>query len=286
MKFGVQIFMTDYSIGPVELAREVERRGYESLWVPEHTHIPASRETPYPGGGDLPQEYWHCLDPFVALTAASAATHSLKLGFGLCLLMERDPITTAKAVATLDHISGGRVLFGVGGGWNREEMRNHGTDPQLRWRVLCERVLAVKAIWTEEEASYHGDHVDFNRIWSWPKPHQRPHPPVLVGGDGAGTLDRVIEYGDEWIPISMGATAELAAKIAELQRRAAVAGRPPIPVTVGHVLRIEADEVARYEAMGVQRLVLMLPSAEPERVFRRLDVYDHLRRAVTAASPA
>ena len=176
MKFGAFIFPTDYSIDPAELAREVEARGFESLWFPEHTHIPVSRRTPYPGGAELPEEYSHSLDPFVALGAAAAVTERLKLGTGITLVIERDPITLAKEVATLDHISNGRVLFGVGGGWNREEMANHGTDPSRRWKLLRERIEAMKAIWTQDEAEYHGEFVDFDPIWSWPKPVQRPPP--------------------------------------------------------------------------------------------------------------
>src|SRR5919206_2840703 len=185
MKFGVTMFTTRYSIGPAELARAVEERGFESLFVPEHTHIPVSRRSPWPGGADLPDEYRETLDPFLALTAAAAATERLLLGTGICLVVERDPITTAKEVATLDHLSGGRFLFGVGAGWNAEEMQNHGTDPSTRFGLMRERVEAMKAIWTQDEAAYHGKHVDFDAMWSWPKPAQKPHPPILVGGRGA-----------------------------------------------------------------------------------------------------
>src|ERR671936_1276605 len=185
MRFGVAMFPTDYSMEPAELARMAEERGFESLFFPEHTHIPASRRTPYPPGGELPDEYSHTLDPFVALTAAAAATERLRIGTGICLVVERDPIVTAKEVASLDRLSGGRFLFGVGAGWNREEMANHGTDPRRRHELMRERVEAMKAIWTEDEASYHGRYVDFDRIWAWPKPLQRPHPPVIVGGNGA-----------------------------------------------------------------------------------------------------
>src|ERR671926_1362353 len=194
MKFGVTMFPTRYSIGPAELARAVEERGFESLFFPEHTHIPISRRSPWPGGADLPPEYRETLDPFLALTAAATVTERILLGTGICLVVERDPITTAKEVATLDLLSGGRVLFGIGGGWNREEMENHGTDPKVRFAVMRERIEAMKAIWAEDEAEYHGRHVDFDPIWSWPKPRQRPHPPVLVGGLGEKVLDRVVAY--------------------------------------------------------------------------------------------
>ena len=184
MQFGVLMFPTDFSIGVVDLARALEDRGYESLWFPEHTHIPADRQTPWPGGPNLPREYSHPLDPFVALGAAAASTARLKLGTGVCLVIERDPITLAKDVTSVDYVSGGRFLFGIGGGWNLEEMANHGTDPSKRWTILRERVLAMKQLWTEDVASYHGEHVNFDRVWQWPKPVQRPHPPIIVGGNG------------------------------------------------------------------------------------------------------
>src|SRR5215510_3238680 len=188
------MFPTRYSIGIVELARAVEERGFESLFVPEHTHIPTSRRSPWPGGADLPPEYRETLDPFLALTAAATVTERIRLGTGICLVVERDPITTAKEVATLDLLSGGRFLFGIGGGWNREEMENHGTDPKQRFKVMRERVLAMKEIWTKEEPSYRGRFVRFDPIWSWPKPVQRPHPPILIGGSGDRVLERVVEY--------------------------------------------------------------------------------------------
>jgi probable F420-dependent oxidoreductase len=200
MLYGVAMFPTDYAVDPRVLARMVEQRGFESLFFPEHTHIPASRETPYPPGGELPDMYSHTYDPFVALTAAAAATERLLVATGICLVVERDPIVTAKEVASLDRLSGGRLLFGVGAGWSREEMANHGTDPHRRFSLMRERLEAMKAIWTQDEASYHGEHVEFDRIWSWPKPVQKPHPPVLVGGNGPKVLDRVVAFGDEWMP--------------------------------------------------------------------------------------
>src|SRR3978361_217337 len=200
MDFGVGYFPTHDGIGPGPLARMLEDRGQESLWFAEHTHIPASRESPWPGGSELPAKYWHCYDLFVALTAAAVATSRLRVGAGICLVIERDPIVTAKEVASIDHLSGGRVDFGVGAGWNREEMANHGTDPKRRFGLMRERVEAMKAIWTQEEASYHGEQVAFDRIWSWPKPAQRPHPPVMIGGNGPRVIDRVLRCGDAWMP--------------------------------------------------------------------------------------
>ena len=231
MELGLAHFATDYGMQPADLARRAEELGFESLFFPEHTHIPASRRTPYPAGGELPHEYSHTLDPFVALTAAAAATERLLVATGICLVVERDPITTAKEVASLDLVSGGRFLFGAGAGWNEEEMENHGTDPRRRFGLMRERVEAMKAIWTEDEAEYHGRYVDFDPIWSGPKPVQRPHPPILVGGNGAKVLDRVLAFGDEWMPNGLGDEAKFFARIAELQEGARAQGRDPIPVT-------------------------------------------------------
>jgi probable F420-dependent oxidoreductase len=259
VKFGLAIFPTDDSPPLDDLAGAAEERGYESLFVPEHTHIPASRETPYPAGGELPPEYSRGYDPFVALAAAAAATERLRIGTAICLVIERDPIITAKEVATLDRLSGGRFLFGVGAGWNTEEMRNHGTDPARRFEVMRERIEAMKAIWTEDEASYSGEHVRFERIWCWPKPLQRPHPPVLVGGTGPKVLDRVLRYGDEWMPNRIS-TEDLRARIVELNARAERAGREPIPVTLAGI-RPDPERIERIAQTGVHRVFFWLPSA-------------------------
>ncbi len=201
MDYGVVSFVTDYSISPAELARVAEDLGFESMFVTEHTHIPASRESPWPGGAELPREYSHTLDPFVALATAAAVTTTLRIGTGVCLVAQHDPIVLAKQVASLDHLSGGRVLLGVGAGWNREEMLNHGVDPSTRFGRMREHVEAMRAIWTQDEASYAGRHVSFERIWSWPKPARPGGPPVLVGGSGPKVFDRVLAYGDGWTPI-------------------------------------------------------------------------------------
>jgi len=262
MKFGLAIFPTEDSPPLGELASAAEERGYESLFVPEHTHIPASRATPFPAGGELPPEYSRGYDPFVALAAAAAATERLRIGTAICLVIERDPIITAKEVATLDQVSGGRFLFGVGAGWNLEEMQNHGTDPARRFEVMRERIEAIKAIWTEDEASYTGEHVRFERIWCWPKPLQRPHPPVLVGGTGPRVLDRVLRYGDEWMPNRIS-TEELRSRIAELNVGAERAGREPIPVTLAGI-RPDADRIGRVAQTGAHRVFFWLPSARDE----------------------
>jgi probable F420-dependent oxidoreductase len=277
MDYGIVMFATHYAIRPDELARAVEARGFESLWFPEHTHIPASRRSPWPGGGDLPREYWHSYDPFVALTMAAAATTRLRLGTGICLLIERDPITTAKEVASLDHLSGGRFLFGIGGGWNAEEMEHHGTAFKSRWRVLRERVLAMKEIWTQDEAEFHGEHVRFDRMWSFPKPAQRPHPPIIMGGDGPTTFDRVLEYCDGWMPVVGRMGAGFEAKFATLQRRAGEAGRAPIPVTA-FMARPDHAALDPLAAAGVARAVLGLPSDPPDKVLPLLDAYAKLIR--------
>jgi probable F420-dependent oxidoreductase len=268
MDFGVAIFTTDFTIDPARLAAAAEAAGFESLFVPEHTHIPAGRETPWPGGPELPPQYFHLHDPFVALTAAAAATERLRLGTGICLVVERDPIVTAKLVASLDHLSGGRVEFGVGAGWNLEEMSNHGTDPARRFGVLRERCLAMRTIWTEDEPEFHGRHVDFDPIWSWPKPVQRPHPPVLVGGNGAKVHDRVLEYGDAWMP-NMKDLDGLGERIAELRRRGEEAGRGRIGVTYFGA-REDDEQVERLAEAGVDRCLFMLPPRGEDEVLERL----------------
>jgi probable F420-dependent oxidoreductase len=276
MHYGVVMFPTPYAIRPDELARAAEQRGFESLWVPEHTHIPVSRRSPWPGGADLPREYWHTYDPFVALTLAAAATTKLRLGTGICLVIERDPITMAKEVASLDHLSNGRFLFGIGGGWNAEEMEHHGTAFKSRWRVLRERVLAMKEIWTKEEAEYRGEFVKFDKMWSFPKPAQKPHPPIIMGGDGPTTFDRVLEFCDGWMPIAARTTG-LIDKIHALQRRAKEVGRPPIPVTA---FMVKPDRAALdpLEAAGVERAIFGLPSEGRDTILPKLDEYAKLIR--------
>jgi len=264
------MLLTDYSIDPARFGQLAEEGGFESLFFAEHTHIPTSRETPFRGGGELPREYSHTVDPFIALAAAAAVTERLKLGTGVCLVIERDPIVTAKEVATLDRISDGRFLFGVGAGWNVEEMRNHGTDPRRRFSIMRERIEAMKAIWTQEEAEYHGRHVDFDPIWSWPKPVQQPHPPVLVGGIGEKVLDRVLDFGDEWFPNRVASPEQLGERIAELERRAEEAGRGRIPVSVFGA-KPEAGFIEGLRAAGVSRSVLYTRPDEPSEVERQID---------------
>ena len=266
MKYGIGIFATDETMAPADLGRLAEDRGFESLWLPEHTHIPLNH-SPYPWGGDVPRHYKRTLDPFVALAAVATVTTRVRLGFGIALVPQRDPILTAKEVASLDFISGGRVDFGIGAGWNIPEIANHGTDPGTRFRLMRERVEAMKAIWTSDEAEYHGRHVDFGPLWSWPKPVQKPHPPVIVAGLGPKVLDRVLAYGDGWIP---NRDRDLAERIAELQRRAAEAGRERIPVTYFGA-KPKPEYFAELEAAGVDQAVVMLPPEPPGDVERRAD---------------
>ena len=275
MNFGISMFPTRYSVGPAELARAVEERGFESLFFPEHTHIPTSRRSPWPGGADLPDEYRETLDPFLALTAAAVVTDRLLLGTGICLVVERDPITTAKEVATLDLLSGGRFLFGVGGGWNREEMENHGTDPTRRFALMRERILAMKEIWSRDVAEFHGQYVDFDPLWQWPKPVQQPHPPVLVAGNGPKTLERVLEYGDGWIPIPGRGAVPLGEGTARLRDMAAAQGREPPPVTVFGA-RPQAEVLGHYAAAGVDRVLFALSPVDAAEAFKLLDTYANL----------
>jgi len=281
MNFGVAIFPTRDVQPPGELARMAEERGFECLLFPEHTHIPASRESAWPGGAELPGYYASTYDPFVACTAAAAASERLLIGTGICLVIERDPIVTAKEVASVDVLSGGRFLFGVGAGWNVEELRNHGTDASRRFGVMRERIEAMKAIWTEDEATYSGKYVGFERIWCWPKPTQKPHPPVLVGGNGARVLDRVLAFGDGWMPNRMS-DEDLAARISELGARAAEAGRGRIPVTVVGA-PADAAGIERLAGLGVDRVVFWLPQDSPGAVEEGLGRYasaiEEFRRA-------
>jgi probable F420-dependent oxidoreductase len=271
VEFGVGIFPTAEVQDPAQLGRMAEERGFEFLLFPEHTHIPAGRQTPYPAGGELPPEYSRTYDPFVALTAAAAATSELRLGTAVCLIIERDPIITAKQVSSIDRLSGGRFLFGVGAGWNLEEMANHGTDASRRFGIMRERIEAMKAIWTQDEASYQGRYVSFERIWCWPKPVQHPHPPILVGGNGPKVLDRVVAFGDEWMPNRIKGE-DLPGRVAELQRLAAEAGRQPIPVTLAGVMR-DPERLERLEQAGVHRGYFWLPAAGPDAVEEAFDKY-------------
>jgi probable F420-dependent oxidoreductase len=260
VKFGAFIFPTEYAIHPAELGRALEERGFESLFVTEHTHIPAARQSVWPhgGGGEPPRDYWSTYDPFVALTVAACATETLRIGTGICLVPEHDPIVLAKQVASLDLLSGGRFVFGIGGGWNWEELANHGVSFGERWDVVREHVEAMKAIWSSDEATYAGEHVRFERIWQWPKPLQQPHPPILLGAERGAALRRVVDYCDGWMPAGL-LGQDLRDHTAELRRLAADAGRPAPSVTV---FGCPPDEevIALHEEAGAERILFRLPS--------------------------
>ncbi len=272
MDFGVGFFSTDETAGPAEIARLAEERGLESVFFPDHTHIPAVRRTPFPAGGDLPREYTRLYDPFVAAATAAAATTRLRIGTGILLLVQRDPIAVAKAAASIDRLSGGRLLFGVGAGWNEEEMEDHGTDPARRFGVLRERVEAVTALWTQDEASYAGEHVRFERAWCWPKPVQQSRPPVIVGGNGRGVLDRVVGYGDEWGPNYIGDAPRLAKRIARLREAGEAAGRGPLATTVFNAPDDPRD-LEVLEAAGARRAVAWIGTGAALDAERGLDAW-------------
>ena len=276
MKYGVVIFATDFAIRPDELAKAVEDRGFESLFFPEHTHIPASRRTPYPLGGELPKEYSHTLDPLVAMTMAAAATSKLKVATGVCLVIEHDPIVLAKQIASVDLASNGRVIFGIGGGWNAEEMEDHGTVFKSRWKLLRERIEAMKKLWIEEAASYHGEFVNFEAAWSWPKPVQRPHPPILMGSHGPRGMQRVIRYCNGWLP-NAGPGVDLPKQIAELHHLAEQAGRDPNTISVtAFAAPPDRKVLDQQETAGAERAVFFLPAAGADKVLPLLDQYAKL----------
>lgn len=273
MEFGVSTFLTDEGIGPAALGPALEERGLDALFLAEHTHIPVARQTPYPGGGELPRVYYRTLDPFVALGAVASKTSRLLLGTGIALVVQRDPITTAKSVATLDLVSGGRAVFGVGAGWNREEMRNHGTDPRTRGRLMDERIGAITELWTKEAAQFHGEFVDFDPVFCWPKPVQQPHPPIYVGGGSERTFARVAEYGAAWMP--SGVSPEDLGQ--QIQRMRKVAGERPSVVV--YAAQHDPQSLRAYARLGVERVLFYLPT-RPEQ--QTLDTLDEL---AAAASP-
>jgi probable F420-dependent oxidoreductase len=269
MDVGITVFAGNYGLTPQALGVAVEERGFESLFYPEHTHIPVATRR---ADGSPARRFAETYDPFVALSAIAAVTTRLRIGTGICLVTQRDPIVTAKAVASLDRLSDGRFLFGVGAGWNRHELANHGTDPRTRMALLADRVEAMRRIWTDDEAEHHGEFVDFAPIWSWPKPVQRPHPPVLVGGNGPGTEDRVLAFGDGWLPQCgpLSDVEELARRISVLRRRAGDAGRGPVPVTLFGAVP-SAEMLGAFAAAGVDRCLLILGPGDPGAMLAQLD---------------
>jgi len=271
MRIGAFYFPTDYGINLAELGRALEDRGFSSLFVPEHTHIPVSRRTPFPGGGELPKRYAHTHDPFVGLAFAAAATKKLQVGTGICLVPQHEPIVTAKAIATLDQLSNGRFVFGIGGGWNVDEMENHGARYETRFKMMREYVLAMKALWTQDEASYHGEFVNFESVWSWPKPAQRPHPPIILGGESDHTLRRVIDYCDGWFPRPRGGF-DVVQEVERLRRMAAEKGRNPATLTtIVFGAPNDAKVLESYEKAGIQSALLAIPDESPDEILRYLD---------------
>ena len=269
-KFGISTFPTDYSIQPASLAQAVEERGFDSLFFPEHTHIPTSRATPFPGGGELPKQYWHAHDPFVALSACAAVTEHIRLGTGICLIIERDPITTAKVIASLDMISNGRAIVGIGAGWNREEMENHGADYKNRWAIVREKVAAMRAIWSEDEAEYHGEFVDFDPIWSYPKPTQNGGPPIWIGANSKWVFDRVAEYADGWMPIGGLGSGNMERLKAAMDAR----GRDLKDLTLALFgMFPNAEQIQGRAEQGFDEFIFNVPSEDRDTVLPLLDRY-------------
>ena len=273
MEFGASIFFTDYSITPAELAGALEERGFDSLWAAEHSHIPVPRRTPAPGGGELAKRYYDVMDPFVMLTMAAAATKRLKIATGICLVIQRDTIQTAKLVASLDQVSGGRFLFGIGGGWNAEEIANHGTEFSSRFKKMREQIEAMKEIWTKSTAEYHGDLVDFPTMMTWPKPVQRPHPPIILGGAFRFAARRAIRYGDGLIPQAPSAGSGSPEEfMPRLRQMAEEAGRDPqsLSVTLGGAPE-DLEVLKRNHDLGVARMTVRLPPAKEDETHCQLN---------------
>ena len=280
MKIGLAMFFTDYSMRPDELARAAEDRGFDSLWAPEHSHIPLRRTSPWPSGGELPKMYYDVMDPFVSLTAAAMATKTLLVGTGICLVVQRDPIQTAKAVASLDLLSGGRFLFGVGNGWNRDEIEDHGTVFESRHKLARERVEAMRAIWTQSKPEYHGEFVNFDPMMTWPKPVQKPHPPVIVGGSFPYGARRAIRYGNGWLPHrARPHYPDVAAFIPQFRQMAQEAGRDMagLPITIWGV-KEDYDALCADREQGVSRVVLSLEAAKADVILPQLDRWAELIR--------
>jgi probable F420-dependent oxidoreductase len=283
MHFGASMFFTDYSMTPADLGKALEARGFESIWAPEHSHIPLSRRSPWPGGGELPKQYYDVMDPFVTLTMAAAATKTLNIGTGVCLVNQRDPIQTAKLVASIDQVSGGRFLFGIGVGWNAEEMENHGTAFTTRARLVRERVEAMKAIWTQSKPEYHGEFVNFDPMMTWPKPVQKPHAPVIVGGAFPHGARRAVRYGEGWIPLAgrPDQYGDVFDVVPKFRAMLAEAGRSAesCPISIFSAAA-EADTLKRYRDLGIVRVAVSLPSAKEDVVLPILDTWAGLIRAV------
>jgi probable F420-dependent oxidoreductase len=283
MQFGASMFFTDYSMTSAALARALEERGFESVWAAEHSHIPLSRKSPWGGGGELPKQYYDVMDPFVSLTAAAVVTTTLKVGTGVCLVNQRDPIQTAKLVASIDQVSGGRFLFGIGNGWNQDEMENHGTVFATRHKLVRERVEAMRRTWTESKAEYHGEFVNFDPMMTWPKPVQKPHPPVIVGGAYPCAARRAVRYGDGWIPLACrpGQYGDVFEYVPKFRAMLTEAGRDEAAFPVSLFSGVEdLDTLKRYRDLRIVRVVVSLPAAKEDVVLPILDRWAGLMRQV------
>jgi len=281
MKIGAVMFFTTDSMQPAPLGRALEERGFESLWVPEHTHIPSSLDSAYPGAGGLQRAYYEIMDPFLALNAAATVTTTLKVGTGIALVVQRDPIVTAKMVSTIDQLSNGRFLFGVGNGWNQVEVENHGTVFKMRHKLARERIEAMKAIWTNEEPEYHGEFVAFDKMKQWPKPRQAPHPPIIVGGGFPHAARRAVRYGDGWIPRDDWLERDGLDVIDKFRAMAAEAGRDPasLPISLFRVPE-NIERLRLYVKLGIDRVVFSLPAEKEDKIFPILDRWSALKRAL------
>lgn len=269
MDVGVLMFMTDYALPVTELAPALEARGFESLWIPEHSHIPVSRGSQYPAGGDLPKRYYDCMDPFPVIGAAAAVTKTLKVATGICVVSQRDPIQTAKSVATVDQLSGGRFIFGTGVGWNRDEIENHGTNFKTRLSLTRERIEAMREIWTQSKAEYHGDYVNFDPMMTWPKPVQTPHPPILIGGGWPHAAKRALEYGDGWMPNTIRPDYHMLDKLADWERMKQDYGRD-VPLTCC-LVEDDIDQWERYRDAGVARIIVEVQPETRDKVLPKLE---------------
>ena len=271
MDVGVLMFMTEYALPVTQLAQALEDRGFESFWIPEHSHIPAARESQYPAGGDLPKRYYDCMDPFPLIGAAAAATTKLKVATGICIVSQRDPIQTAKSVVTVDHLSNGRFIFGTGVGWNQAEIENHGTNFKTRLSLTRERIEAMREIWTNSKAEYHGKYVNFEPMMTWPKPVQKPHPPILVGGGWPHAAKRALDYGDGWMPNSIRPTYHILDRVAEWEQMKKEAGRD-IPLTCC-LVEDDIEQWSRYRDAGVARIIVEVQPNTTDKVLPMLDAF-------------
>ena len=279
MHIGAAMFCTDYSMTPAEFGQALEERGFESMWFPEHSHIPLTRKSPFPAGGELPKKYYDVIDPFVGLASAASVTKTIKLATGICLVIQRDPLQTAKEVASLDLLSGGRFLFGVGAGWNQDEIEDHGTDFKSRNKVMRERIEAMKLIWTKSKPEYSGEYVKFGPMMTWPKPVQKPHPPILVGGGFPYAARRALDFGDAWLPHAIRPDHHFFDILPKWKALAAEKGRPDLPLTVWGVEE-DAGMLARYRDAGVERVVYSLDSAKGDVILPILDRIAKLMRGM------